>query len=43
MRNKPEKREQVYSPKRCPKKHVRAYKTAFGKLYCPDCGHNIES
>lgn len=27
---------------RCPSKHNRAYKTTFGKMYCPDCNHDIE-
>lgn len=36
-------RESVRKPNLCPTKHRRAYKTSFGnKLYCPDCGHNVE-
>lgn len=40
--NKTNDRELVVSPKKCPTKHARAYKTSFGQKFCPDCGHNVE-
>lgn len=36
--------ETKYKPNQCPTKHAKAFKPTFGKgkLFCPDCGNNIE-
>jgi len=38
---RPNKKELLFPIKKCPTKHKGAYTTSFGKVFCPDCGHNI--